>query len=210
MNTCSRCGQEVRLGWRHGRKSYWHREDVDHETVFGYIMTPEDWAEIERQLDLPRTRIDKDGNEVTYTTREFDFDRMKKAAREAAEAEEPEIEHHPIPPPEIYATPIESGDSRMPGGAKTMINTATKLGWRAWATYSRGPRTHATLGTLLGTSDFVVVRMVLDGTPSRAVGSWRDNKFDFAYTVTVDNETYRAERVNSDGLKFWIKGEEPT
>lgn len=47
---CGRCGEEVRLGYRHGPhsvvKAWWHREAVDHVAVLG---TPADWSSLQRR-----------------------------------------------------------------------------------------------------------------------------------------------------------------
>lgn len=217
MILCARCGNEVRWGWRPGLRApvrpgagFWmHREETDHIPVLGQMVTEEMRAEVDRQLDLPRTK--EDG--TVYTTREFDIARMKKPAREAAEEEE-EIVTEPIPEPEVRSTLIEIDDERMPGGAKQIINLARKNGWTVWATYSRGPRIHASLGTLLEVSDYVVVRMRLDGGDRRAVASWcsKSGKYEFEWAwpliADFENRRYIAPPIaNFEGLKAWIRGE---
>lgn len=52
VEVCSRCGQEVRWGWRHGREMYWHREDVDHQPVFGQRLAPPPPEDLEEERDL--------------------------------------------------------------------------------------------------------------------------------------------------------------
>lgn len=217
---CSVCGQEVRLGWRDGIKSWLHREPVEHLTILGHRYTQAAHDALELELDKPRERFvpTKTGFPLlfeieTYTTREHTIAKMAKAAREAAELEE-EIETAPIPAPEVRSTPIEIGDPRLPGGAKTIINLARKNGWTAWATYARGPRVHSTTGALLEISDNVLVRLRLDGSERRAVGYWitKNDKpaFEFAWILRADleNRKYTTVSANSDELKAWIKGED--
>lgn len=38
--TCARCGQEVRFGVRDGVETWWHREHVDHNPIFGNATVP--------------------------------------------------------------------------------------------------------------------------------------------------------------------------
>lgn len=186
--TCSRCGEEVRWGWRHGRQSYWHREDVDHEPVFGYIMSDEDWAAIEAEMDRPRVRtVTKSktvkGEKITwdeeqeYTTRELSLETYRKSAKyraaEALEAEddEEEDEGHELEPIEVHRTPmphkgvlrVDTPDGPrevpVPGGTRTLLNLAEKQGWEVIdLTYSRGPYLGAS-GKSLGVSDYVVLRL---------------------------------------------------
>lgn len=203
--TCSRCGEEVRRGWRHEREGYWHREDVDHEPVFGHIMTPEDWAEIERQRHL--VRYDDDGN--PYTTAEYEARKIKnKAARAEALAElagddeeevpllEP-VEVHTINLPHKGRVFVGCPDgtvavAAVPGGARTMLNLAKKQGWTVERlTYARGPYLGAN-GSSLGVSDSVVLLLrgpIVDESPILGIASWRDGKSDWAYRVENGNAT---------------------
>ena len=67
---CSRCGEEIRIGWRDGQRGWWHREPVDHFAALGHIITREEKAEAERQMDLVRERVsEKTGQVQTYTAR---------------------------------------------------------------------------------------------------------------------------------------------
>jgi hypothetical protein len=55
-----------------------------------------------------------------------------------------------------------------------------------------------------------VMRMVLDGSPRRAVGFWCDNKFTGAWLMVKNDEhrRYYTESVaGSTELKAWIKGD---
>jgi len=209
FEVCSRCHQEVRWGFRGGQEAYWHRDDVDHAPVFGHMITVADKAEIERQLDLPRV----DANGEPYTTRDFDIARYKDrekreaAEREAAEASDEEWEEHEVPAPEVTSTEIEMSDPRLPGGAKQIWNLCLKNGWTCRAFYSRGARIHKSHGRVLSIADYVVLKMALDKGDRRAVGSWEDGSFDFAYIMTVRNKTASPLRVKSDGLKLFIKGD---
>ncbi len=117
-----------------------------------------------------------------------------------------------IPEPEVVCEPVDKTSEFLPGGAKTIWNLAEKNGWTIISTTrSRGPRVHASQGTLLSISDFFLIKMRLDGTDKSAVGSWTDGKFQFAYTVVADRatRTLEATKANSHGLKAWIKGETP-
>lgn len=204
--TCSACGEEVRRGWRDGQEAWWHRESVEHATILGHTMTRRDQEAIEAALDAPRI----DANGEPYTTREYDLQRMKKAAREAIEAEDDDFVAAEIPPPEVLTTPVDRKDPRVPGGARTIWNLAEKQGWRVYrSTYSRGPRVHASHGTLLSISDYFILGVALDDANLMAVGSWCDGKFDFAYTATINRKTrtITPERVKSDALKAFIRGE---
>jgi hypothetical protein len=209
--TCAVCGQEVRWGHRDGVTGYLHRDAVDHHVKFGRLVAhAELQAELDRELD--RERVLEDG--TVYTTRGWQIAKMAKAARLAAEEAgrdpDEDAELHAIPPPEIYALPIEIDDPRLPGGCKSKLKLARKHGWEAWVTHSRGPRVHGTTQALIEMSDVFVLRMRLDGTDRAAVASWwvKNGKpeFEVCYLVTIDYDTgkLRTERANSDGLKAWI------
>lgn len=215
--TCSKCGQEVRRGWRHGREAWWHREDVDHEPIFGRIFTPEDAAEVERQRHLPR--LADDGS--TYTVAEWEAqklkDKKKRGAALAALAEEDEtpgaveqIEVRCTPMPlkgELSVTHEDGTTSttKVPGGVRTLLNLAEKLGdWDVVRlTYSRGPYLGAD-GESLGVSDSVVLHLrgpEVDNTRVHALASWRDGKSDWAWKV----ERNHVERVGARALIAWMK-----
>lgn len=237
--TCSRCGEEVRRGWRHGREAYWHRLDVDHEPVFGRMMTEADKAEIERQANLPRTRVVTRSKKVkgekvtwdeteTYTAAELDLERYRKsknhqkmeAAAEALAALEPvdndeddeEEGLDEMPPVEVYSTPsplvgaleIDGRQVKVPGGCRTIINLAAKVGWEIHAlTYSRGPYVGSS-GKALSVSDMhrLVVRgPSVDGVRRLGVAWWRDGKADWAWRIEDNTITRGGVKTLSDWMK---------
>jgi hypothetical protein len=196
-DTCSRCGEEVRLGWRNGVKGWLHREDVDHHTLLGHIHTQHD--EDRKNAILDEVRYDDDHPEG-YTIRK----------RYHVGVADDDVEPEPIPAPEVVAEPIEKTSPYLPGGAKQIWNLAEKHGWTiVSATRSRGPRVHASHGTLLSISDFFLLKIRLDSEDRAAVASWTDGKFEFAYNVRIDrtNKKLYPDSANSDGLKTWIKGD---
>jgi hypothetical protein len=231
--TCSTCGQEVRWGWRDGhdgqgvRQGYWHRELVDHMPKFGKVGY--DKAEVERQRHLPRVRtvtrkIDGELVEVeeTYTTAELELKAMNKAARDRAadaaldEDEEAEPEN-PLEPVEVRsfdmplkgdfeAPRVDGGVQRstVPGGCRTLLNLAEKLGWEVVRlTYARGPYLGSKGGSL-GVSDSVRLILrgpVVDGDPVYAVASWRDAKSQWAWKIV--NRTI--DSVGARALAAWMK-----
>lgn len=182
---CDICKQEVRFGTRlvEGEpvEGWWHREMVEHHVRFGPPGPTAAEAEAARQAYL------------------------------AAHADdEPDPNDEEAPPeisttPEVRATPIDIDDPRLPGGAKQVIKLARKHGWTAVATYARGPWMHSTQWTPLSVSDHVLVRLRLDGEPSRAVASWRDGKFLSAW-LWQHGKPGRTP-ANSDALKTLLKGE---
>lgn len=194
---CSACGEEVRLGVRDGQQGWWHRENVDHITIHGHRHTQAD--EDRDNAILDEVRYDEDFPDG-YTIRE----------RYNVGIKPEDVEKEPIPAPEVVAEPVEKTSPYLPGGAKQIWNLAVKNGWTiVSATRSRGPRVHASLGTLLGISEFFLLKIRLDEQDRAAVASWTDGKFEFAYNVVIhrDTKTLTAEAANSDGLKTWIKGD---
>ena len=180
---CATCGEEVRFGTRATGPKHWH----------------------DAKRCLHRDHDDHVailGQPVTEEQRAL----RRQRQRELAELEVPEE----IPPPEVWATPVDRDDERVPQGAKNKLKLAAEQGWTAWATYSRGSRVHKTQGTLLGVSDFVVVRFRLDGTPKVAVAFWEDGKMQRCYTAIRDDEKRRfiVAATNDAGLKAWLKQEE--
>jgi hypothetical protein len=215
--TCSVCGEECRWGQRPDQNAptrpgsgFWmHRDpatDADHRPKFGYLADDAFWASIEAQLDEPRVK--EDG--TVYTTRSW----KTKGKADEAEGDDQELvdERKVIPPPEVWAQPLEKGEEHWPGGCTTITNLLRKHEWYWKATYSRGPRVHASHGTLLGMSDYVVLRMALDGSDRRAVGFWVDTKFDHAWLARLDAENGRyviePYVASSNQLKAWIRGED--
>lgn len=220
-NQCAVCGEELRLGWRHGRRDFWHREDVDHFPIFGHIRTPEEAAEAERQRHIPRERhvYTKTGWPLLfeiqeYTTESYDRARMSKAAREAMEAEENEgeIPVRPLEPIEVASTPmptegvlvLDDREIPVPGGVRILVNLAAKVDWEITRlTYSRGPYLGAAGGSL-GVSDYIVMHVrgpVVDGHPLVGVASWRDGKSDSVWQVENGYVTQSGARA----LAAWMK-----
>jgi hypothetical protein len=207
---CAVCGEEVRWGWRPGPTSptppagfMMHREEKDHQPILGQRLTAEMVADIERQLDEPR--LDADGN--VYTTRAYDQARWDK--KRPKHEEDEEVVEVVLPEPEVWSTPIVKGDPRMPGGAATILNLMAKNAWSGTVSYSRGPRTHKTYGTLLSVADYAVLRARVDEGDRRAVAFWVDGKFDHSWTATADLEArkYHTNRADFNALKSWIRGE---
>lgn len=181
--TCSVCGQEVRYGYWQDRKAYFHREPADHEPIFGRRFTAEEQAEVERQMDLPRTRVvtrtikgEKVQVEETYTARQAMTAKAKREAEETPDEDaEPEGIMTEVPEPEVRKTAIERDDERCPQGARNLLNAAARAGWEVRRlTYARGPWIGAK-GQVLSISDTVVCGVV-DGDQRYAVASWRDGK----------------------------------
>jgi hypothetical protein len=120
---------------------------------------------------------------------------------------EPEVIADPvIPPIEIACHAVEPKDEIVPGGVRTITNLLAKRGWELRRlTHARGPYIGAK-GEALSISDTIVLGAVgprsLDGKVLRAVASWRDGKFDFAYALGGDSMT----KVNATELRNFIKG----
>lgn len=213
MITCGRCGEEVRYGTRGSTTGWLHRTDVGHQAILGRPASPEDLAEIERQLDLPRERTRADGTVEAYTTRQNDLERYRKNKkfREAEEREtQDDIEVEPLPPPEVPCEPIGVDSFAPRSGIRQVINLVAKQGWELRRlTRARGPYVGAD-GSLLSISDTVVLGARgpsgFDGTTRVAVASWRDGKFDFAFTGTLKDGRLSTTKADATTMKNWIKG----
>jgi len=223
MTLCGSCGEEVRFGSRNGLTAWWHREDVDHHAVLGQPHTAEMQAEIERQLDLPRTRTVTRSKKVKgetiswteeeiYTVRQLDLERYRKSKKfrdmEALEHadEDDDDPVAPLPPVEIPRHDVEVADLPPRSGMRQIANLILKTeGWELRrVTAARGPYT-GSRGELLSISDSLVIGGVynVDTTKRWVVGSWRDGKFDFAYAGT-GNRLHR--KINATEMKDWIRG----
>lgn len=214
LTLCGRCGEEVRKGWRDGVEAWWHRGQVDHVAVLGRPFTAEDQAEVERQLDLPRVRLDKDGNEEVYTARELQIKAMNKAARdrlaeEGLDDEEIDaMQQVEIPEPEVRKTPIERADERCPQGARNLMNAAAKAGWEVRRlTYSRGPWL-GSKGNVLSISDLVACGVV-DSDRRYGVASWRDGKVVSAWYGEREGDRVPMALTTITDLKKRMKGDAP-
>lgn len=213
VETCSRCGQEVRRGWRHGRESYWHREDVDHEPIFGAIMTADRIEDVRRERE-DVVRYTDDGD--PYTSAEWEISRDKDTDRRRRRlalyrGEDPD-HVEPLPAPEVPCHPIDIEDLPARSGMRQVANLVLKQGWELRRlTAARGPYI-GSKSEVLSTSDTVVLGARgperLDGGVPVAVASWRDGKFDFAITGILKGGRCTTSKVDATALKRWIKGTE--
>lgn len=216
---CSTCGQEVRFGVREGWGPMWlHKNNTDHPATLGYLMSGEDWEEIERQLDLPRERqVPMDPpfpllfRIEEYTTREYDLARYRKSKKFRLAEEQDSDEEFvfvELPPVEVPQSDVDPASLPPRSGLKQVCNLVLKAsGWElVRLTHSRGPYIGAS-GEVLSISDRHVMsaRNRLDDRVLVAVGSWRDGKFDSAYTGTIRDGRLVTEKVDATTLKGWIK-----
>lgn len=218
--TCSRCGQEVRLGWRNGVKDWLHREDADHHAILGHMLLQSAVDEWERRRH--EVQYTEDGK--PYTLVEWERKRMSKKKRDelsAAELDESDdeeegsdvfepIEVHRIDLPRSGRLLVGCPDgtvavAAVPGGARIIINLAKKQGWDVTRlTYSRGPYMGAG-GKSLGISDRVVLHVrgpVVDGNRLWGIASWRDGKSDSVWMV---DETNQLRHSAAKQLTAWMK-----
>lgn len=208
--TCSRCGQEVRYGTRHGVTGWLHREDVDHIAILGQIFTPEMAAEVERQRNVVVRHFD-DG--TSYTTAEYDIEKDRVVDRRRARLAELRGEalqtEHEIPPVEIPCHPLEVEDLPPRSGMRQVANLLLKTdGWELRRlTHARGPYIGQS-GECLSISDTIVIggRCKVDDGTRIAVASWRDGKFDHAFIGTIRGGTLDPRLVDATTMKDWIKG----
>lgn len=120
------------------------------------------------------------------------------------------VEEEVVPPVEVPMHTVTADDFAPRSGIRQIINLVNKTeGWDlVRLTASRGPYLGAK-GQVLSISDFVVLGARcprLDGSVGVAVGSWRDAKFEIAYIGNIANGVLSPRRVNSTGMKNWIKG----
>lgn len=229
METCGRCGEEIRFGTRDGVTKFWHRGPVDHEPAHGRAWTPEDTARQQALLDQLRVRPvgePEDGVQriAFYTVRRFGLKGDAAKAYDALNAPEEAV----LPPVEVWCHPVDPADPITPSGARTLaalVSGVTRVtpggktskslkhppmapGWELRRlTHARGPYVGAS-GECLSVSDVVVLGArgpEVDGGYRIAVASWRDGKFDFAWTGVVKDGTAHTEQANSDALKAFIK-----
>jgi hypothetical protein len=221
---CSKCGQEVRYGKRGDMVAYLHREEVDHHTILGHMMTASMYEEVRRQREeVLRYMEDSDGNVTEYTTAEFDIvkrdkDPERRNRRLAIlRGEDPDYVE-PIPEPEISSHPVTAADFAPRSGVRRIINLVdgkgkTRVpGWElVRLTACRGPYLGAD-GSVLSISDSVVLAArgpvilddLLDECRPVAVASWRDGGFDSGYVALVKTGMI-VESVNATQLTDWIK-----
>ena len=190
-NQCSVCGQEVRLGWRHGQRAWLHREDVDHFAVLGHRIIGDALIEA---LGTRARVVAEDGND--------------DAASKDDEDEEPEYDGE-IPEPEVACHPITVDDLPTRSGMRQIANLILKAdGWELRRlTHARGPYVGAR-GNVLSISDSVVLGArgpEVDGWVAVAVASWRDGAFDSAHIGRLKDGVIAIESAKSTDLKKWIK-----
>lgn len=203
---CGRCGAEVRFGVRQSAArtpadqdaAYWmHRDpadDIDHAVILGTPWTPALQAKLDESLAAMAERGKAD-------------DAKKKQEKEA---EEKDVWAE-VPAPEVLSHPITKAELRPRSGVLQMFNLVSKTpDWEVRRlTASRGPYVGAR-GQVLSISDAIVMGMrgpTLDGATQVAVASWRDYKFDFAWTGMMRNGIVATQPANSEGLKTFIRGE---
>lgn len=130
--------------------------------------------------------------------------------------ETPVVKHEehvvePLPPVEVWAHDVDPADFAPRSGIKQVINLIGKTdGWELVSVrHARGPYV-GSKGELLSISDTHVVKargpVGLDGDRRVAVASWRDGKFDFAFTGTIQGGRLSPTKVDATTLKNWIKG----
>lgn len=220
ITLCGACGEEIRRGLRHGRTDWWHREDVDHAAVLGQPFTSELAAQVGIELDVVRLRLAKGVAAKCptyqrfwpleeYTTREHDRAKMKKSIRDALDDEDDIVVE--LPPVEIPCHPVDVSTFAPRSGIRQVCNLVAKQGWElVRLTHARGPYVGAS-GACLSISDTIVLaarKVRVDGSTNVAVGSWRDGKFDFAFTGTIQNGNLSTTKADATQMKNWIKGTE--
>lgn len=207
---CSACGEEIRLGYRDGKKGWWHREAVDHAPIHGHRMT---WADVEESRRQREDVIRYTDEGEPYTTAEYEIkkdpDKARRRRRLAAlKGEDPDYVE-PIPEPEMRATPVEVESLPPRSGMRQIANLVVKTeGWELRRlTAARGPYVGGD-GSVLSISDSLVLGargQELDGGVAIAVASWRDGKFDHAYAGVLKDGVAKVDPVNATELKTWIK-----
>lgn len=178
---CSRCGEEIRIGWRNGHRTWWHRAEADHGSTQGHMITP------------PTRGV------VSKASR-------KKVSYEEEVDEDPE---GPMPEPEVACHPVTVDDFPPRSGIRQIANLVGKTpGWEVRRfTASRGPYLSAK-GSVLSISDSVVLGArgpEVDGERPIAVASWRDGKYDFGSVGTMRGSRISSRPASSTEVKAWIK-----
>lgn len=210
---CSRCGEEVRWGWRAGYEAWWHRSDVDHQAILGHTLTQADLAEIEHQMDLPRTKLDSAGREVVYTTRNWKQTRRTKGDQddEENEGKTEETWDGTVPEPELVADhtsvpwPLRKS---VPNGVWLVLKPALAAGLEvSRLTLARGPWLHAGghRPAIQETWVLAIRAAWLDSGTRAAVGCWRNkgDKWEYDHGLLITDN--HGEFVPSAAIKQWIK-----
>lgn len=205
---CATCGEEVRFGTRatgprhwHEAKRWLHREEVDHVAVLGQPVTPEQWAEIQHRLEERAA----EHRTKRSTAEEYD----DPDDDEGSDVIEPiELRRINLPQKGRLLVGTPDGEvivAQVPGGARTIINLAAKIGWSVTRlTFARGPYIGAK-GTSLGVSDSVVLHVQgvqVDGSVLMGVACWRDGKSDGAYRI---KDRTLIDHPGAKALIAWMK-----
>lgn len=173
--------------------------------VHGHWTTVAAVEEIRRQReDVARQQDDG----TTYTSAEYEILRDKDATRRRrrlAELHGEERAEEVIPEPELRRTPVDVDDLPPRSGMRQIANLVLRTdGWElARLTRARGPYLGSD-GSVLSISDSLVLGA--RGPEGRvAVATWRDGKFDSAYTGRVVCGVTHMRSANATELKSWIK-----
>jgi hypothetical protein len=182
-SVCSRCGEEVRFGFRDGVKGWHHRESVDH--------------------------IARHGHSVPYIAADAPVVIEEAPLRDGDDDEpvDPALQDAVV---EVWSHPVDPDSFAPRSGIKQVINLIEKTdGWeRRRLTHARGPYKGAK-GQVLSISDTIVLGArcdLLDGSARIAVASWRDGKFDFAFIGIIKDGRLAPDKVDATTMKNWIKG----
>lgn len=164
--TCSACDQEVRHGWRDGVEGWWHRENVDHNPIFGRRVTRADW----------------------------DRGMASAAARSAGKVTKGEavVDDEKDPDAEVFVPHVEvpwviCEPEQMPGGATIVANLAAKHHFDTALWYARAHWKGKVISDMH--------RVEVAKGDLKAVAWWRDGKFESAVvnkTGRVNSDGLRA------------------
>lgn len=113
-----------------------------------------------------------------------------------------EIVTEALPAPEVYATPIEMDDERVPRGARNVIKPGLAAGWRiVGLAYARGPRVGAK-GQALSISDSISLVMHSADGQHKIWATWTDGKSSFAY---IQQKKHSMVKVGSKAAIAYMK-----
>lgn len=187
MTLCGRCGAEVRWGTRDlGRgpqTGFWHREETDHAAVVGTTMSYAESELFMRETAARRASI-----------------HAEKKGRKSEEEPEDTLDTDDLAV-EIWSTPVEPKDKRVPGGVRTITNLVNKTpGWEVKRlTYARGPWGSGHHRKIVDT--IVLGAQRVDEPGIAVVTCHRDGKFEFGYAFAK----HQGSKVNATELKTYIR-----
>lgn len=176
-SVCSRCGEEVRFGFREGMKGWHHREAVDHVARHGHAV---EHLNLRAVVDEP-VETDEDDEPV-------------------GPLPPVEVPAHPADPDDF---PPRSGIRQVINlvekteGWERAALTSSRGPYMG----AKGQCLSISDVTVLKAR-----QVVLDGSVRIAVASWRDGKFDFAYIGIIKDHRLSPARVDASSMKNWIKG----